>query len=151
MTYGPKLKDILAKTGTTGGVPTGTQLGEVVGLNSNKLPATDGDDAKSLPIFSGRHFDEPIELIFTRTAQDGTFYIEGSMDGENYSRLSFRTLNDDTIISGVSGLVLGVSARVLVKLPRPGEWNRLVAVRCGFFLAADDADAEVIIRYLEGR
>lgn len=145
-----RIVDILAKTGTTAGVPAGTQLGAIVGLNSNRIPAADGADAKGVAIFSGRHLDEPIELIFTRVAQDGTFYLEGSMDGTNFSRLAFRTLIDNTVVSGVTGLVLGASTRTVIKLPQPGAWNRLVAVRAGFFLAAADADAAIVVRYLEG-
>ncbi len=146
-----RIIDILAKTGTTAGVPAGTQLGAIVGANLNRIPAVDGADAKGVAIFSGRHLDEPIEIIFTRVAQDGTFYLEGSMDGVNFSRIAFRTLVDNVVISGVTGLVLSVSTRTLIKLPQPGEWNRIVAVRCGFFLAAADATAEIVVRYLEGR
>jgi hypothetical protein len=147
-TYGPKIVDILAKTGTTGGVPVGTQLNAIVGLNANKIPAVDGADAKGVVIYTGRHLDEPLEVVFTRNAQDGTFYLEGSLDGTNFSRLAFRRLDDDTV---VPALAMSASTRVIVKLPQPGAWNRLAAVRCGFFLAADDADAQIVVRHVEGR
>lgn len=147
--YGPTLTNILAKTGTAAGIPAGEA--EIIGENENPIPAADDADARSRIIYQGLHFDDVLEVIFTRVAQDGTFYMAGSLDGTNFSRLSFRTLIDDTVISGVTGLALGTSARVLVKLPRPGAWQRIVAVRCGFFLAAADANAAIVVRHVAGR
>lgn len=143
------LKTIFAKTGTAAGIPAGEAA--VAGLNVNKLPAADGVDAKSLTLFQGMHLDDPLELIFVRNAQDLVFYVEGSMDGSNFSRLAFRTLIDDTVVSGVAGLTLNANARVLIKLPQPGQWNRLVAIRTGCYLAADDATAQAVVRGWSGR
>ena len=148
-TYGPKISNLLAKTGTTGVPPTGEA--SVAGANANKIPSSDTADAKGTTIYSGRHLDETLEVIFTKNAQNGTFYLEGSLDGTNFSRLAFMRLDDGTVVGGLAGLSLNASTRVLIKLPQPGLWHRLAAVRSGFYLAADDADAQIVVRYVEGR
>jgi hypothetical protein len=140
------LKVILAKTGD-GSAPAVDM--STVGLNSNRIPAADGADAKGLTIFVGRHADEPIEVIFTKNAQDGTFYFEGSQDGTTFSRIEFRDTLAGADIPG-SGLVLSATTRLIV---RPLVLHRLVALRCGFFLAAADAanPPKIVVQFYEGR
>jgi len=145
------LKTLLAKTGVAGTAPAGESA--VVGLNSNALPGADGNDAKGITLFQGMHLEEPFEVIFTKNAQDGTFYLEGSMDGSNFSRLSFRRLDTDVVIAGATGLPLAASTRLLIKLAQPMQNQRIVALRPGFFLAAADANAaaSIVVRVLAGR
>ena len=140
------LKVILAKSGD-GTAPAGQSA--VVGLNANAIPGTDTADVKGLTIFIGRHADEPIEVIFTKNAQNGTFYFEGSQDGSTFSRIEFRDTLNGVDVPG-SGLTLNATGRLIV---RPLVLHRLVALRCGFFLAAADAanPPTIVVQFYEGR
>ena len=68
-----------------------------------------------------------------------------------FAVVSFPGSNCDDDVVHVLRRVLGASARLLVKLTPPGQLHRIVAIRPGFFLAADDPNAQILVRHLEGR
>ncbi len=133
------LVTLLDKTGVAG----------TTGANTNALPAADGVDAKGNTSYQGLHIHNKLEIIFTRSTQDGTFALEGTMDGTNYSRLSFRRLDLDTVHAT---LTFGASTRVIVAMPHPTDDLRILGVRPACWLAgAGAAGDRFIVKIVEGR
>ncbi len=134
------LKTILDKTGVAG----------TTGANTNPLPATNDADAKSETFFHGLHFHEPIEVVFTRSTQDGNFALEGTSDGVNYYALAFRRMDLDTVVAGT--LTLNANTRLLIDLPQATQNSRIIGMRCACWLAAAGAAGDrFVVKVWEGR
>jgi hypothetical protein len=133
------LVTLLDKTGTAG----------TTGANTNALPAADGADGKSNTSHEGLHLHNVYEVAFTRVTQDGTFAVEGTLDGTNYSRLMFRRMDLGT---EHNTLTLAATTRVMICPTGPTDSMRIRGVRFSCWLAgAGAAGDRFVVTTLEGR
>lgn len=134
------LVTLLSKTGVAG----------TTGANTNALPTSDNADAKGNTTYQGLHLHNKFEVAFTRSTQDGSFALEATMDGTNYSRVAFRRMDNNVVISGA--LALGASATFLVALPNPTDDQRILGLRPVCWLAGAGAAGDVfVVKVTEGR
>lgn len=124
-------KVLFDKTGTAG----------TTGANDSVLPASNTADAKGLDVNSGAYAEFPLEFIYTKSTQDATFSLEGSLDGTSYSPLAFVRLDTGATVASYDFTGTG---RVLVK---PVLTQNLLAIRpVAFAAGAAAAGDHAVVR-----
>lgn len=115
--------------------------------NPGDLPSADGPDAKGVPHYVGRFREWTLEIEYTGTSADqGSFYLEGSLDSESWSPVSYYTLSDGVLVPSTSALTVPINSRLLIGLNRD---LAILAVRPVFWVSDADAGDYCIIRTLE--